>query len=77
MLSPLSFEISSKAGPMALHGPHHSAQKSTKTGVSACNTSAEKSLSVVLDVAIVTHPISGLTVLRDNDENSPAPHRAD
>ena len=58
MLSPLSSEISSNAGPIALHGPHHSAQKSTKTGLSDCKTSAEKSVSVVLEVAIVTHPIA-------------------
>ena len=58
MLSPLSSEISSNAGPIALHGPHHSAQKSTKTGLSDCKTSAEKSVSVVLEVAIVIHPIA-------------------
>ena len=27
-----SFAISSRTGARALHGPHHSAQKSTKTG---------------------------------------------
>ena len=46
MLSPLSSEIFSNAGPIALHGPHQSAQKSTKTGLSDCKTSAEKILSL-------------------------------
>jgi hypothetical protein len=36
-----------------LHGPHHSAQKSTRTGLSACKTSFEKLLSVVFEVAIL------------------------
>jgi hypothetical protein len=36
-----------------LQGPHHSAQKSTNTGLSDCRTSAVKSLSVVFDVAIM------------------------
>ena len=31
--SPNSFASSSSTGAMALHGPHHGAQKSTKTGV--------------------------------------------
>ena len=30
--SDISFEISSSMGPICLHGPHHSAQKSTITG---------------------------------------------
>src|SRR6185312_13464894 len=38
--------ISSSAGAMALHGPHHSAQKSTSTGPLAFNTSVAKDWSV-------------------------------
>src|ERR1039457_5465130 len=33
---------SSSTGPIILHGPHHSAQKSTSTGVEAFSTSAAK-----------------------------------
>src|SRR5207237_3090604 len=34
--------ISSKSGAIILHGPHHSAQKSTITGLSLCITSRSK-----------------------------------
>src|SRR5690349_25114932 len=37
---------SSSAGSIALHGPHHGAQKSTTTGEPACSTSASKVSSV-------------------------------
>src|SRR3954465_6193468 len=37
--------ISSSAGAIILHGPHHSAQKSTTTGSALFSTSASKSLS--------------------------------
>src|SRR5687768_18502451 len=36
---------SSTIGPIILHGPHHSAQKSTSTGVSDLRTWASKSAS--------------------------------
>src|SRR3712207_4496486 len=38
--------ISSRTGPTTRHGPHHGAQKSTSTGLSASRTFAWKSLSV-------------------------------
>ena len=38
----ISFEISSKVGPICLHGPHHSAQKSTNIGLSDFKTSVSK-----------------------------------
>src|SRR6266849_6502239 len=38
--------ISSRAGAMLLQGPHHSAQKSTRTGPGARSTSASNELSV-------------------------------
>ena len=38
---------------MILHGPHHSAQKSTSTGLPASRTSAEKLASVVALVAMI------------------------
>src|SRR6185312_10613286 len=44
--SPLSPAISSSSGDTLRHGPHHSAQKSTSTGLSACSTSATKLASV-------------------------------
>src|SRR5215813_13254047 len=34
--------ISSSSGAIILHGPHHSAQKSTTTGLSCCVTSRSK-----------------------------------
>src|SRR6185437_12610330 len=37
---------SSRIGAMALHGPHHSAQKSSSTGVSDCSTSCSKASSL-------------------------------
>src|SRR3546814_14822398 len=41
-LSPSSLEISSNAGAIILQGPHHSAQKSTTTGLSDFSTSSSK-----------------------------------
>jgi hypothetical protein len=38
--------ISSTKGAKALQGPHHGAQKSTKTGTEDCFTSCSKELSV-------------------------------
>ena len=52
-LSPCSLEISSKIGPTARHGPHHSAQKSTNTGVVLFKTTCSKSAAVTLVVAII------------------------
>src|SRR3954451_22318759 len=50
--SPSSLEISSSAGAIIRHGPHHSAQKSTRTGPSAPNTSVAKLWSVTVLVAM-------------------------
>src|SRR5436190_18389768 len=41
-----SAAISSRIGETARHGPHHSAQKSTRTGLSLASTSASKVASV-------------------------------
>src|SRR5690606_28831491 len=49
--SPISLAISSSAGPICLHGPHHSAQKSTSTGRPDFSTSASKLSSETLVVA--------------------------
>src|SRR5450830_2019002 len=42
-----SLAISSRIGAIALQGPHHSAQKSTRTGLSDFNTSASKEASEI------------------------------
>src|SRR4029079_1303536 len=51
-LSPRSLAISSSAGALIRHGPHHSAQKSTSTGPSAPNTSVAKLWSVTVLVVM-------------------------
>jgi hypothetical protein len=45
-------------GPIALQGPHQGAQKSTITGLSACNTSASKFPSSIsmIPSAMIFHP---------------------
>jgi hypothetical protein len=45
-------------GAMALHGPHQGAQKSTRTGFSACSTSESKLLSPIsiIPFAITVFP---------------------
>src|ERR1051326_210614 len=65
-LSPSSLAISSSTGATRRHGPHHSAQKSTRTGVSDCRTSVAKVSSVTALVA----PMGGAPVL------DPAPRRS-
>src|SRR6202012_1659769 len=42
-----SLAISSTTGPTIRHGPHHSAQKSTKTGLSDLRTNSSKFASVI------------------------------
>src|SRR3712207_8657948 len=49
-LSPCSEAISSRTGATILHGPHHSAQKSTSTGLSLPSTSSAKVASVTVTV---------------------------
>src|SRR5688572_2704129 len=49
-LSPCSAAISSRTGATILHGPHHSAQKSTSTGLSLPSTSLAKLVSVTVTV---------------------------
>src|SRR5690606_27808550 len=48
-----SAEISSSAGAIILHGPHHSAQKSTTTGSEACRTWVSKLELSTLMVAMI------------------------
>src|SRR5262245_3043956 len=51
-LSFKSVAISSSAGAIARQGPHHSAQKSTRTGLPDFKTSESKDASVTLVVFI-------------------------
>src|SRR3954469_9426556 len=46
--------ISSSTGATILHGPHHSAQKSTSTGLSLCSTSLANVASVTVLVLAPT-----------------------
>src|SRR6476469_705659 len=61
-LSPCSAAISSRTGATILQGPHHSAQKSTSTGLSLPSTSVAKLVSVTVTVlpAMGRSPLSGL-----------------
>src|SRR3954466_16403891 len=61
-LSPCSAAISSRTGATILQGPHHSAQKSTSTGLSLPSTSLAKLVSVTVTVlpAIGRSPFRGL-----------------
>src|SRR3954452_11494614 len=58
-LSACSPAISSRTGATILHGPHHSAQKSTSTGLSLPRTSLAKLASVTVLVlpAMVVLPV--------------------
>src|SRR3954453_17319138 len=51
-LSACSAAISSSTGATILHGPHHSAQKSTSTGLSLPRTSLAKLASVTVTVLL-------------------------
>src|ERR1700756_3451367 len=50
--SPIEPAISSRAGAIMRHGPHHSAQKSTTTGLEDFSTSASKVASETLPTLI-------------------------
>src|SRR5213595_2130554 len=52
--SAFSRAISSSKGAIILHGPHHSAQKSTSTGLSLCSTSLANVASVTVLVLAPT-----------------------
>src|SRR5690242_4633773 len=54
-----SLAISSRAGAICRHGPHHSAQKSTTTGVVDFSTSVSKVSSETFSVAICFSSIAG------------------
>src|SRR3546814_17925934 len=52
----ISAAISSSAGAIILQGPHHSAQKSTRTGPAAFKTSCSTVPSLVALVLMETYP---------------------
>src|SRR3546814_14117184 len=52
---PISAAISSKAGAIILQGPHHSAQKSPRTGAEAFKTSCATVPSIVALVLMKTY----------------------
>ena len=64
ILAPISVAISSSAGAIILQGPHHSAQKSTRTGCPASRTLLPKSSSETLTVVICGTPVSICRVTR-------------
>src|SRR5882724_10841477 len=57
--SECSAAISSSTGPTILQGPHHSAQKSTSTGLSLVRTSSTNVTSVTVFVLVPTLPPCG------------------
>src|SRR4051812_41071618 len=59
ILSAFSTAISSSTGATILHGPHHSAQKSTRTGLSLPRTSVSNVASVTVFVAAPMSAPSG------------------
>src|SRR5438270_9517483 len=61
-LSPCSRAISSRTGATILQGPHHSAQKSTGTGLSLPSTSLAKLASVTVTVLPAMVVLSGGSV---------------
>src|SRR4051794_41036353 len=60
-LSLFSPAISSRTGATILHGPHHSAQKSTRTVLSLCRTSSLKVASVTSTVFLAIRYLLGVT----------------
>src|SRR6476661_6144387 len=76
-LSPSSPAISSSAGPIIRHGPHHSAQKSTSTGLSEPRTSEAKLWSVTVLVAMAGESPGGFQSLTSIWALAPALSRHD
>src|SRR3990170_3955788 len=60
ILSPWSAAISLRIGSTWRQGPHHSAQKSTKTGLSDLRTWVSKSESVTAEMSATDLPFVGV-----------------
>src|SRR3954463_16231880 len=71
-LSPCSAAISPRIGAIILQGPHHSAQKSTITGLSAAATDSSN-----VEVVRVTIPavMEEVLSIRNDATGSQRPHR--
>src|SRR5215210_9169711 len=74
-LSPSEPAISSKAGAIMRQGPHHSAQKSTTTGLVAFSTSASKFASDTLPTAMGI-PLDSHCGMDDEARNGPQGRQA-
>src|SRR3954468_16126056 len=71
--SPSSLLISSSAGATIRHGPHHSARKSTRTGLSEPRTSSWKLASVTyLGAMGISEGVALLLGTRRPGHNPPA-----
>src|SRR6185437_11358657 len=58
-----SLAMSSSIGAIDLHGPHHSAQKSSNTGVSDFSTSVSKSASLTwVMCSLMVGPATGMMI---------------
>src|SRR4051794_26331326 len=78
-LSLCSAAISSSTGATILHGPHHSAQKSTSTGLSLPRTSLAKLESVtvtVLPAMVLLLLVGGRGVLHQRSSKVSASQRS-
>src|SRR5206468_7393834 len=63
-----SLAISSSTGATRRHGPHHAAQKSTRTGLSACSTSFSNVASVTSRIALLSLRGCRASRLRASDQ---------
>src|SRR5687767_8948000 len=72
-----STEISSRMGDSLRQGPHHSAQKSTITGLSAASTSVLKLASVTSFALLITLSLSsvGCAPVRRGNQRGSVRHR--
>src|SRR2546421_34461 len=77
ILSPCSAAIASSDGAIWRHGPHHAAQKSTRTGLSLLRTSSSNDVSVTCFTAPAMVAVSsgwgrrsGWWVVADRDEQA-------
>src|ERR1700733_9564672 len=69
-LSGSSLATSSSKGAIILQGPHHSAQKSTMTSLSACNTSRSKSRAPTVETfVLIPDNLSDITKIA-SDQNT-------
>src|ERR1019366_2649122 len=76
ILPSYSSASSSSSGAIILHGPHHSAQKSTRTGVCDCRTCCAKLSCVRMTIsgeAIMKNNLATLLLIYPTIKNPPHP----